>query len=103
MQNIGAEEGLGMSRKTYRVIQWCTGVVGKAALRHFIENEIFELVGAVVTNPAKAGKDAVDLVGLPATGVLATDDAERIFALKADCVHYAPLVADVHIICRLLR
>jgi hypothetical protein len=93
-----------MSEKTYRVIQWCTGVVGKAALQHFIENPIFELVGVLVTNPAKVGKDAGELVGLPATtGVHATDDAEKIFALKADCVHYAPLVADVDVICRLLR
>jgi hypothetical protein len=92
-----------MSQKTYRVIQWCTGVVGKTALRHFIENPVFELVGVLVTNPEKDGKDAGDLVGLPASGVLATKDVDRIVALDADCVHYAPLVADVDMICRLLR
>ena len=26
-----------MAEKTYRVIQWCTGVVGQAALRHFMD------------------------------------------------------------------
>ena len=36
-----------MSEKTYRVIQWATGVVGKAALRHFIENPVIELVGVL--------------------------------------------------------
>jgi hypothetical protein len=92
-----------MSQKTYRVIQWATGVVGKAALRHFIENPIFQLVGVLVTNPEKVGKDAGDLVGLPKTGVLATNDVEKIIALDADCVHYAPLVADVDVICLLLR
>lgn len=91
-----------MSRKTYRVIQWCTGVVGTAALRHFIENPVFELVGVLVTNPDKVGKDAGQLAGLRPTGVLATNDVEKIFALDADCVHYAPLKADVDVICRLL-
>ncbi len=89
--------------KTYRVIQWCTGVVGKAALQHFIENPIFELVGVLVTNPEKVGKDAGEFVGLPPTGVLATDDIEEIISLAADGVHYAPLRSDVDIICRLLR
>ena len=92
-----------MAEKTYRVIQWCTGVVGKAALTHFIENPVFELAGVLVTNPEKVGKDAGDIVGRPATGVLATDDVEAILALEADCVHYAPLVSDVEMICRLLR
>jgi hypothetical protein len=73
-----------------------------AALRHFIENPIFELVGVLVTNPEKVGKDAGELAGLPPTGVLATNDVEKIIALEADGVHYAPLKSDVDMICRLL-
>lgn len=92
-----------MNKKQYRVIQWCTGVVGKTALQHFIENPIFDLVGVLVTSPDKVGKDAGILVGLPDTGVLATDDIEAIISLEADCVHFAPIVTDVDIICRLLR
>jgi hypothetical protein len=93
-----------MSEKTYRVIQWCTGVVGQASLKHFIENPIYELVGVLVTNPAKVGKDAGELVGLPpTTGVLATNDIEALIALEADGVHFAPIVTDVDLICRLLR
>lgn len=92
-----------MAEKTYRVIQWCTGVVGKTALQHFIENPIFDLVGVLVTNPDKVGKDAGDLVGLPPTGVLATNDVEKIIALDADGVLFAPIVTDVDLICRLLR
>ncbi len=92
-----------MSQKTYRVVQWATGTVGKAALKHFIENPTFELAGVLVTNPEKVGKDAGDLVGLPATGVLATDDVDAIVALQADCVLYAGLVQDIDAICRLLR
>jgi hypothetical protein len=92
-----------MSQKTYRVIQWATGVVGKTALRHFIENPVFELVGVLVTKPEKVGMDAGDIVGLPKTGVLATDDHEKIIALEADCVLFAPIVTNVETICRLLR
>jgi 2,4-diaminopentanoate dehydrogenase len=92
-----------MADKTYRVIQWATGVVGQAALRHFIENPAIELVGVCVTNPEKAGKDAGDLVGMPATGVIATTDAEALIALDADCVLFAGLVKDLDLFCRLLR
>jgi len=97
------KEGIPMTQKTYRVIQWCTGVVGKAALKHFIENPVFELVGVLVTNPDKVGKDAGDLVGLPPSGVKATDDIEQIITLNADCVLFAPIVTDVDTICRLLQ
>lgn len=92
-----------MSQKKYRVIQWCTGVVGSAALKHFIENPTIDLVGVLVTNPDKVGKDAGRLVGLPDTGVLATNDVEKIIALDADGVHFAPIVTDTDMICRLLR
>jgi 2,4-diaminopentanoate dehydrogenase len=92
-----------MAENRYRVIQWATGTVGKVALRHFIENPVYELTGVLVTNPAKVGKDAGELVDLPKTGVLATDDVEAIIALEADCVHFSPLVQDVDVVCRLLR
>lgn len=92
-----------MSAKTYRVIQWATGTVGKTALKHFIENPVIELVGVYVTNPAKVGKDAGTLVGLPPTGVTATNDIEALIALDADCVLFAGLVADLDLFCRLLR
>jgi hypothetical protein len=92
-----------MSQNSYRVIQYATGTVGKISLRHFIENPTFELVGVLVTNPDKVGKDAGELVGLPATGVLATNDVEQIIALDADCVHFAPIMQDIDMVCRLLR
>lgn len=92
-----------MAEKIYRVIQWATGTVGKATLRHFIENPVIDLVGVYVTNPEKVGKDAGDLVGLPATGVIATSDIEALMALDADCVLFAGLVADLNLFCRMLR
>lgn len=94
-----------MADKTYRVIQWATGVVGSAALRHFIENPVTELVGVYVTNPEKVGKDAGDLVGLPKTGVLATNDEEAILRMDADCVLFAPsmMTPPIDMVCRLLE
>ena len=92
-----------MSEKTYRVIQWSTGVVGQTALRHFIENPAIDLVGVYVTNPEKVGRDAGDLVGLPPTGVIATDDVDKLLALDADCVLFAGLRQDLDLYCRILR
>lgn len=94
-----------MAEKTYRVIQWATGVVGSAALKYFIENPVIELVGVLVTNPDKVGKDASDLVGLPKTGVLATNDEEAIVAMDADCVLFAPsmMTPPIDMVCRLLE
>jgi hypothetical protein len=92
-----------MSKKTYRVIQWSTGVVGKAALKHFIENPVIELVGVYVTNPDKVGKDAGEFVDLPPTGIVATNDVEQLVAMDADCVLFAGLVQDLDLYCRLLR
>lgn len=92
-----------MSEKTYRVIQWATGSVGQVAIRHFADNPAFELVGALVTNPEKVGKDAGEIAGIAPTGVIATDDKEAIVAMEADCVHFAPLLPDIDMVCRLLR
>ena len=92
-----------MSQKKYRVIQWATGTVGKVALKHFIQNPVIELVGVYVTNPQKIGKDAGELVGLPPTGVIATNDVEKLIALQADCVFFAAIVKDLDLYCRLLR
>lgn len=92
-----------MSGKTYRVVQWATGHVGKVAIRHFAANPAYELAGVLVTNPKKVGKDAGAIAGIEPLGVLATDDPGAILALDADCVHYAPLVNDLDMVCRLLR
>jgi hypothetical protein len=73
---------------TYRVIQWSTGNVGTAALRCIIRHPDLELVGVWVHSAEKAGRDAGELCGLPATGVLATNDVDALLALDADCVCY---------------
>lgn len=92
-----------MLKSSYRVIQWATGRLGKIAIRHFTENPAFTLVGAYVSNPEKAGKDAGEIAGIAPTGVLTTNDVDAILALDADCVFYSPARSDVEVICRLLR
>jgi hypothetical protein len=45
-----------------------------------------ELVGLWVHSEKKAGRDAGELCGLPPTGITASQDAEALLALDADCV-----------------
>lgn len=92
-----------MSEKTYRVIQWMTGDVGQVGVRHFAQCPVFDLVGVLVHNKDKVGKDAGEIAGIPPIGVTATDDIESIIALDADCVFYTPVIMDIDTVCRLLR
>jgi hypothetical protein len=71
-----------------RVVQWATGTTGKASLRALIERDDLELVGVRVYDPEKVGRDAGDLVGLAATGVIATDQVDDVLALRPDVVVY---------------
>jgi hypothetical protein len=47
-----------------RVIQYGLGAIGSAVARHVVEREGLELVGAVDVDPAKAGQDVGDVLGL---------------------------------------
>jgi len=85
-----------------RVVQWATGNIGARALRGVIEHPELTLAGVYVTSAAKAGQDAGDLCGLPATGVAATNDIDQILALGADCVLYMPAACDFDEVCALL-
>jgi hypothetical protein len=86
----------------YRVVQWATGSIGRQAIRAFATNPTFELVGVYVTSADKVGKDAGQLAGIDPIGVTAVGDIESILELDADCIHYAPLHADVDDMCRIL-
>ncbi|HXJ33784.1 MAG TPA: dihydrodipicolinate reductase [Candidatus Eisenbacteria bacterium] len=87
----------------YRVIQWATGNVGRAAVEGILAHPDLTLVGAFVTNPAKAGRDVGEICGLPKVGVAATNDVDEVLATRADCVLYAPLLAQTDEVVRLLR
>ncbi|MFE3187873.1 dihydrodipicolinate reductase [Nocardia sp. NPDC059240] len=79
---------------TKRIVLWGTGVVGSMVLAEILRHPGYELVGVGVSNPAKVGKDAGDLCGADATGILATDSIEELIATRPDAVvHYGPTAA----------
>lgn len=73
---------------TYRVIQWATGTVGVHAVPAIVAHPDLELVGLWVHSDTKAGRDAGELCGGEPVGVIATQDADALLALDADCVSY---------------
>ncbi|HEX3980284.1 MAG TPA: hypothetical protein VHW93_03625 [Acidimicrobiales bacterium] len=85
-----------------RVIQWATGGVGRAAVAGVVAHPELELVGCWVHSADKVGQDVGGLCGTEPLGVLATDDIEALVALDAECVIYAPFMADPAIVARLL-
>lgn len=86
----------------WRVIQWATGGVGKAAIEGILDHPDLELVGCWVHSDEKVGVDVGDLVGRAATGVRATSDIDDLLALEADCVLYSPVIADTAVLGRIL-
>jgi hypothetical protein len=88
---------------TYRVIQWATGGVGRAAVEGIRSHPELELVGVWVHSAEKAGRDAGEICGLGPIGVRATSDVDELLALDADCVLYAPILADTATVIRLLE
>lgn len=87
----------------YRVIQWATGNVGRAAVEGILAHPQLELVGAWVHSAEKAGQDVGELCGLGRAGVRATNSADEILAMKADCVLYSPFLPNHAEIVRLLE
>ena len=86
-----------------RVVQWATGGVGRAAIEGIVLHPELDLVGCYVHSDTKDGVDVGTLVGSEPLGVTATSSKERILALDADCVLYAPLMADLDDVTALLR
>ena len=85
-----------------RVVQWATGNIGSRSLRAVIEHPDLELVGVRVYGDDKVGRDAGDLCGKEATGVIATDDVDAVIGVGADCVLYMPRACDFDEVCRML-
>jgi len=71
-----------------RVVVWGTGNVGQPAIRAVVANRELELVGVIVSNPAKVGRDAGELGRIAPTGVRASADADAVLALRPDAVVY---------------
>jgi len=88
---------------TYRVIQWATGGVGRAAIQGVIDHPDLELVGCWVHSPDKSGIEVGEIVGVAPVGVTTTTDVDELLATEADCVVYSPLFADSFTVDRILR
>ena len=76
------------SRAPYRVVVWATGGVGSIAVRAVHRRPDLDLVGVWVHTPEKVGRDAGELTGNDPIGVVATNDADALLALKPDCIVY---------------
>ena len=87
----------------YRVIQWATGGVGKAAIQGVLRHPELELVGCWVHSDDKNGRDVGHLIGEEPIGVSASTDVDELLALDADCVMYSPLLPDEQVVSRILR
>ena len=79
---------------TYRVIQWATGGVGRAAIEGVLGHPDLELVGCWVHSEAKEGVDVGVLIGREPIGIAASRDVDALLDLGADCVIYSPLMPD---------
>ena len=73
---------------TIRVVHIGTGFVGTQGLRGVIEHPDMELVGLVVHNADKVGRDAGEMAGLHPIGVIATADLDEALRAKPDVVAY---------------
>lgn len=75
-------------KKKIRAIQYGVGPIGAAIVRLMREKESIEIIGAIDSDPAKAGQDLGDLVGDPDApwGVPVTDDAAAMLGESADVV-----------------
>ncbi len=81
---------------TIRVVQWGSGNVGRHVIRTLAEHPDMELVGLMVTDPAKVGRDVGDIARIATTGIHATDDLDEIVELDADVVLHMPLPSLVY-------
>jgi 2,4-diaminopentanoate dehydrogenase len=88
---------------TYRIVQWATGGVGRAAIEGALGHPDLDLVGAWVHSAEKDGLDLGTLVGREPIGVHASSNMDAVLDLDADCVVYAPLLADPAVVDRILR
>lgn len=88
--------------KTYRVVQWSAGRMGKKAIRAVVDHPNLELVGLHVHSPDKEGQDAGVLAGIDPVGILATRNVEDVVALRPDCVLYMQEGFDLDDLARLL-
>ncbi|TSD97973.1 hypothetical protein FOV72_04980 [Gordonia rubripertincta] len=74
---------------------WGPGEVGGAVIRAALADPAFEVVGALVHNREKDGRDIGELVRTDPIGIGATRDREAFKELDVDCVVLTPAPAPV--------
>jgi hypothetical protein len=87
----------------FRVIQWATGGVGKAAIECVLNHPQLELAGCWVHSADKNGRDVGEILGGQALGVAASSSIDEVLALDADCVVYSPLIPNDQEVVAILR
>ena len=77
-----------MEKKDIRVFVWGLGAMGSGMARMIWEKKSVKLVGALDINPAKAGRDAGEVIGLSeSTGItVASDGREALAQARPDVV-----------------
>ena len=88
--------------RTYRVVQWSAGRMGKKSIRGVVDHPDLDLVGLYVYSEEKEGVDAGVLAGIEPLGITATRDIEKVVALAPDCVLYMQEGFDLDDLTRLL-
>jgi hypothetical protein len=87
----------------YRVVQWSTGNLGRAAIEGIVAHPELELVGVWVHSEEKEGRDAGEVCGIEPLGVRTSRNIDELIALGPDCILYSPLFPDRKEIVRFLE
>jgi len=85
-----------MTTAPLRIVVWGTGFVGKMVIEEILDHPRFELVGVIVSDPAKDGKDVGEICGIDPVGITASTDADAVLmGTEPDAVaHYGPTAAE---------
>jgi 4-hydroxy-tetrahydrodipicolinate reductase len=86
-----------------RVFQVATGNLGTELIGRIARHPELELVGLHCYTPAKIGRDAGELVGLPPIGVKATGTIEEIIAAQPDVLTFHGVFPDFELYERVLE
>lgn len=87
----------------YRVVQWATGNVGRAAIEGVLAHPDLELAGCWVHSEGKDGQDVGEILGREPLGIRACRDVEAVLSVEADCVVYSPIFADPNVLRAILE
>jgi len=85
-----------------RVAQCYTGAIGSEIIRRMADHSQMQLVGVLVHDAAKSGKDSGTLVGAEPNGIITTNSLDDIIALQPDGIIWSGKNYDVDAYARIL-